>query len=388
MDPQKVILKMKKQKKKSWSPLRIGILGGGQLARMLCLSGAPMGHKMYVLSENASDPAAQVTSFWRQGSPHDENTIQSFCREIDVLGFESEFISGNLIQIACEQTQTPCFPPAATLSLLQDRFSQKTALKSLNIPTAEFSLFDPSLIEKSYAKNFPTGYVVKARTGGYDGKGTFIVKSLTQARQLLKTLNVQKADSFLVEAFMPFKRELAIMFFRDQFGSITHFPLVEIIQKDQRLDLLKGPVKHPALQNLIKKFKRFLNELNYCGAMGVELFDLGSELYVNEIAPRVHNSGHYSQLAISEDQFSLHIQCLAGKPLPKIKLLSPGFAMSNLIGTGRPSQFFPFDFEGEFHWYGKDKNLPGRKLGHINYLAKNADLALKLAKKEREEFSL
>ena len=190
---------------------------------------------------------------------------------------------------------------------------------------------------------------------------------------------------FIVEKFIPFEKEMAIIFARSRDGSFTHLHLVESFHKEARCFWVKGPFKTKPISPLIKNFHKMLKKLDYVGVMGVEFFKTDKGLLVNELAPRVHNTGHYSMDTEGPSQFDLHIMCLVGHKLPKSIEIKKGFAMVNLLGEGGKVELEPL--EG-LHWYGKNENRPGRKMGHINVIDKNPTHALKKALKIHKRIQL
>jgi 5-(carboxyamino)imidazole ribonucleotide synthase len=366
---------------------KVGILGGGQLARMLTLQGHDLGFQMHVLSENPDDPAALVTSHWHKGKTASISDVKNFCKKMDFVTFESEFIPAAVLTLLHKAFSKKIFPKPLLLKKLQDRLSQKELLIQYGIPTSPFLLVSDSNDLKDAKKLFKSACVVKKRLGGYDGKGTFILKSSGDIKNFLNHHNLAGRE-FIVESFVSFKRELAVQVARNPRGEILFFPLVEIKQKNNRLDYLVGPVKHKKLKDLQKKIKVFLNAVDYAGVMAFELFDTGNKLIVNEIAPRVHNSGHYTIEALNEDQFKAHLLAGLGQAFSKVEFRSPAFAMTNLIGEGSSMLQLPPDLTGSFHWYGKKQNSPGRKIGHVTYLGDNTKSVLKTALRERKRMRL
>ncbi len=369
---------------KTYSPhVKIGYLGGGQLARMLTQSALKMGLDPHVLSSNQKDPGARVCGFWQKGNLENQKDLESFLKKMDVTGFESEFLNAPLLIKAKKNTKARIFPSPELMGLLQDRKSQKRLLDEHRLNTA---LWIPADNNKNMANFIHThGYpmVFKKRFFGYDGYGTFIVKSKPELARFLKQ-HWQK-NSFIMEKFIPFKKEYAIIVARSQDGSFTHFPFVESFQEQSRCDWVKGPIKIKNGKAIIEKLKVFLKKLHYVGVMGVELFLTDRGLIINEIAPRVHNTGHYSLDTEGPSQFDLHNLCLLGLKLPKEIKIKQGFAMVNLIGHKKPVKLQTV--EG-LYWYGKDENRRGRKMGHINVLAKSSGEALKKALNKREKIQL
>lgn len=361
---------------------KIGILGGGQLARMLILRGHQMGLEMSVLCPSSDEPAAQVCSNWTKGRPHNIKTVQRFLKNIDFLTFESEFVDDKVIHLL--KNSPKVFPSAQNMDLFQDRWTQKTCLLENKLPTSNFKLASDAL--PSLKNDFPKGCVFKARRNGYDGKGTWVFKKslFDNVPSAIK----KKSDTFIVEDFIPFKRELALTFICSNLGKIIALPMVETQQYEHRCLWVKGPIKHQGQAYLERKIKKFLKKINYVGAITFELFDTSHGLLINEVAPRVHNSAHYSWDALSEDQFTLHLKAIIGQNLMTPSPLARGFAMYNLIGTHTRSPLWSLSSDVSFHWYGKKDNRPGRKMGHLNARSSSASQALEKLKKAQKGFQL
>ena len=224
--------------------------------------------------------------------------------------------------------------------------------------------------------------------GGYDGQGTFIIKEKLSHRQKLAPLK----GGFIAEKLIPFKRELALLSARNKTGHIIFFPLVESFQENHKCLWIKGPAQHPQLPLLKKQIQAFLNGINYQGLMAFELFDTGGELLINELAPRVHNSGHYSLTALNQDQFTAHLRAIMNLPLKPPRLLKEGglkaFAMLNLLGEGVSSPKLKSLPGIEVTWYKKNQSRKGRKMGHINTLAESPEKALEKLLQVRHLFEV
>lgn len=370
--------------------LKLGILGGGQLARMLALAAHPYGITPHIYSSLNSDPGAQVTQIFFQGDLNDTKSLENFLKSCDVVTFESEFLNAELLEKLSVKTKTAIYPAPRLMGLLQDRLSQKKLLAKYKIPSAPYAPIENwSDLEK--LKTFGSEVVLKQRRFGYDGYGTFFVNTKSGEMEWLKIQEKTK-EGFIAEKKINFRRELALLLARDQFGNIIEFPLVESKQTKARCDWVMGPLKHLKINALIKRLKVFLKKENYIGLMAFELFDTGKELLVNEIAPRVHNSGHYSQEALTLNQFQAHVLAVCGYKLPVPKVLSP-FAMVNLLGLSNqipnwPAKIWNDKIHGQLHWYGKMENRPNRKMGHINLLSSSPQSALKLALSARRKVKL
>ena len=352
----------------------LGILGGGQLARMLALKAPPLGIKPFIFSAFAEDPAAQVCPQWVQGTPEESGKLKAFLKKIDVLTFESELVPASLVEKALAGNHKLHIAPSLKiLAQLQDRLHQKEILKSHKLPSADFLNISFSRNKENIKVLYELWdhfgpFVLKAKQGGYDGYGTFPFKIKNQIKAF-KAFGKQ----YIAESFIPFKRELALSAVKNK-TEIIFTPLVETHQKQSRCLWVRGPAQHKGLNALKNKISRFLTTMNYQGLIAFELFDTGDKLLVNELAPRVHNSGHYSLNAMSEDQFTLHLKGIFDLPL-KTPEVFKGFAMLNLIGGRKEHQWEALK-KLHYHWYGKTPRK-GRKMGHVNALAHTPEKALK-----------
>lgn len=374
------------------SPVRIGILGGGQLARMLTQAAHQLGLETWVLCESKMEPAAQVTSNFELGSLKSDQELLRFLEKVDRVTFESEFVAVEILERILKdnptlQSKLTFFPDLSVMKLLQDRKTQKQFLVDHKLPTSpntENVALDPNA--------HWTPLVLKKRMGGYDGYGTFIFKKRDRfelwLQNELKTTALSRSDfikkNFISEKWIPFRRELAFSIARDRRGNTITLPLVETHQKQSRCDWVIGPVQHPHFRTLEKKIRSALKAIDYVGIIAFELFDTGKELLINEVAPRVHNSAHHSQESMTMSQFALHLLCGTNEGLPSKVALQGPFAMLNLLGTS-PEKLATArsQITGKIHWYGKTEARPGRKMGHINYLSKSK-INIKRLLKERE----
>lgn len=377
---------MKQNKSHHHLALKVGILGGGQLARMLALSGFARGLEVHALSENPTDPVAQVSHFWVQGSPDNQADLVSFSKHLDLLTFESEFFNAAGIEKSLGRHKKKLFPSTKCMSMIQDRAKQKVLLDDFGIPTAPFIVVhEPEDLISSLKVFGPM--VLKKRQGGYDGNGTWVLRNPNQIAKIDKKLFL--APGFIAEKFIPFSRELAVMFVRSRSGQKQALPLTQSVQKSSRCDYVLGPVTHSGFLALQKKFFKMLDAIDYVGVLGVELFDTGTQLLVNELAPRVHNSGHYSQNALNSSQFDLHWMAGLDLELPEVQIQEKAFAMINLIGRKNTSRMkAPNALSGQLHWYGKGESRPGRKMGHVNYSGPEIKKLLAQGLRERNLFRI
>lgn len=365
--------------------LKVGILGGGQLARMLITAGNEMGFDMHVLCPSLSEPAAQVCTHVHIGRTDSESDMNEFLKHVDVVTVESEFINTGLVNKVIGKL--PFRPSTSILETIQDRLTQKELLKKFGIPTSPFVAWNGETTLSELRETFENGFVVKKRRFGYDGYGTFVCKKNDPIDdKLLK----REPFGYIAEAFVPFRRELAFSIARNQQNEFAVFPLVESFQTNSRCLWVKGPTKHSQFSRMVGKFKKLMTKTQYCGILAVELFEHKGRLLVNELAPRVHNSAHYSMDALDLSQFEAHLRGILGMPLRNPSFLSKGFAMVNLLGDEKSKQDLHLskDPMGRLHWYGKTELRPGRKMGHINTFAKSPDAALKIALQWRKGFRL
>ncbi|MBC6415707.1 MAG: ATP-grasp domain-containing protein [Bdellovibrionales bacterium] len=376
----------------SSSHQKIGVLGGGQLALFLSLKAQKLGLDLYTLSslqKSSSLLTNRISSFQIEGNPHDRKDLKKFFKKIDILTFESEFFSAELIQ-----SLNPVIdinPSLKNLKNIQDRYLQKKLLIQNSFPVLDFVVWNHLKGKENYRipLNFWKkwgAFVLKTRRGGYDGYGTFLVKKKQDIFKL-------PAGSFILEPFINFDRELAILVARNQKGQIVFFPLVESFQKNSVCLWVKGPIKHKRINSFKKKIQSFLSQIDYRGVIAFELFEKNSNLIVNELAPRVHNTGHYSLDALTQDQFSMHLKAISNQDLKSPRLKTKSFAMLNLLGKGHSFPCFKKQSllkckeqlkkqAVSLYWYGKTESRLGRKMGHLNCI--EGDQALnKLLKIER-----
>lgn len=363
------------------SKLQVGILGGGQLARMLALEAYPLGISMRIMTASASDPAAQVAGSTQLGSLSDANDLRKFLGDLNALTFESEFVDIPKLKQSLPSS-VYVFPNLDSIAQIQDRLTQKRLLDRFQIPTSPWMNIENKNDLQQASDKFKS-FVLKQRRFGYDGYGTFVVKGDPDPMLLQRS-----QDGFIAEAFVDFKRELAVSFVRGRNGEFIELPLVETVQENSRCFSVAGPVKHPGLGKISKGIRKMMNELDYVGILAVEMFETKKGLLVNELAPRVHNSAHYSLDGLSCSQFEYHLRAGLGLPLPKVTLVKKGFAMVNLLGEGGSEVKLSYKPVGGLHWYGKSENRSGRKLGHINVIDQTPKQALSKALKWRKDFSL
>jgi len=340
--------------------VRVGVLGGGQLARMLALEGIPLGHRFTFL-EPAPDPPAGSLGKIVDTAYDDPAGLARIAAATDVVTYEFENVPAS--SAAYLAARLPVLPPPAALEATQDRLAEKRLFRELDIPTAPFHRLDtPDQLDAALAvTGLPA--VLKTRRFGYDGKGQAVVHSATEAAAALAALG----PGLIVEGFVDFARELSILGVGGRDGGRVFYPLTENHHRDGilRVSLAPAPAVTPELQTRAERLAaRVMDRLGYVGVLAIELFQVGDRLLANEMAPRVHNSGHWTLDGANVSQFENHIRAVTGLPLAEPRVPCPA-GMVNIIGElPDPAAVAALPF-AHLHLYDKAPR-PGRKLGHVN----------------------
>lgn len=353
--------------------MRVGIVGAGQLARMLALAGIPMGIEFNFLLKKQDDNRC-VEGFgtcYRLDNDTDTETLKQFAANSDVITIESEQVNIEYL----EKLQQFCniYPPVNAVRELQNRVREKQVLQDLKINTAPHFVFHShaELLEKHSLLEFP--FVIKSASDGYDGKNQYRVKDKNQLLALADKL--PEGHAFIAEAFIKFTREISFIAVRSRGGEIRFYTPIENVHCDGILHSSLAPA--PNTSDVITKtgqefFSKLLNHLDYVGVAAMECFevhdDQGETLLVNEIAPRVHNSGHWTDAGCNISQFENHLRAVLDLALGSTE--HHGFTyMINILGKGY-EQLPPLTSDTALHWYNKTTR-PGRKMGHINIYGQN-----------------
>ncbi len=349
--------------------MRVGIVGGGQLGRMLVQAGQDLGIECTTLDPAADSPAAQVGPSI-VGAYDDPTALDRLADGADVLTYEFENVPVDGVERLAERL--PVYPPAAALAASQDRIAEKTLFTDAGLPVPPFAAVQdlPSLHTALDAVGLPA--VLKTRRLGYDGKGQAVIRDRALAEDIWRAIGEVPA---IGEALVPFDRELSVLAVRARDGEFRCWPLVENHHREGilRLSLAPAPDLDATLQTAAEAHARAVAErLDYVGVFAIELFQMGETLLGNEMAPRVHNSGHWTIEGAATSQFENHLRAICGLPLGGVDTRDHS-AMLNLIGS-EPSAYDVLAVEGaHLHRYGKESR-PGRKLGHVTVIATDADV--------------
>jgi len=336
--------------------MRVGILGGGQLARMLALAGRPLGLDFEFLCP-APDACAAPLGLHRHAGFHDEDALRALAASVDVVTYEFENVPAETVAVL--EGRVPVYPPPPALAHAQDRLREKTLFRELDIPTPAFAPVDDLAQLQQAIAEVGLPAVLKTRTEGYDGKGQFVLREAGQAEAAWAAIGQVPA---ILEAFVDYSRELSILAVRGRDGEIRHYPLSENThaQGILRLSVARpGEALQPRAEELVG---RLLERLDYVGVIALELFQVGDALLANEFAPRVHNSGHWTIEGAEISQFENHLRAVLGWPLGATAPV--GFAaMVNFIGRLPPAEAVLALPHTHLHDYGKAPR-EGRKVGH------------------------
>ena len=341
----------------------IGILGGGQLGRMLAVAASRLGLKAHIFEPGANPPAGQVADQVTTASYEDEAALRRFAQSVDVITYEFENIPTSALDIL-EQIR-PIHPGRLALAISQDRLSEKEFLTGLGLKVAPYANVTSAAEAEAAAQSIGTPSILKTRRMGYDGKGQVRLKNVSDMEQAWQAM--QGAPSVL-EGFINFSHEVSVIAARTSDGQVACYDPGENVHREGILHSTTVPATLSAAQRMdaVLFAGQILNALDYVGVMGVELFVTADGLIVNEIAPRVHNSGHWTQNGCDICQFEQHIRAVAGWPLGDGGRHSD-MRMENLIGADMDRVPELRKTNAALHLYGKSEVKPGRKMGHVNF---------------------
>ena len=362
----------------------IGVLGGGQLGRMMALAGIAMGYRFVTLDPAEDAPCAQAAQHIR--APYDDlAAAEELAKRSDVITYEFENVSLDVVQVLERESYVP--QGSRLLEATKHRLREKGALTAAGIPVAPYAAIHSldDLIQNLEAVGGQG--VLKTCTGGYDGKGQYMIRRPEQAKEAYETLSSTGAE-LVLEAYIPFVKELSVIAARNPDGEIKTFPVAENIHHDHilHLSIVPARIAPEVIQEAERIAHRVAESLGVVGLIAVEMFlTADNEILVNELAPRPHNSGHYTMDACRTSQFEQHVRAICNLPLGDTTLMTP-VVMVNLLGQHQEDMLQWLMEEDKIaqelgvtpklHDYGKSQALPKRKMGHINVLAADVESAL------------
>ena len=370
---------------------RLGIIGGGQLAKMIAQAAAQFGCEITVLDRETNGPASRVVDQVLVGNWDDPAMLLQLAQRVDVVTLENEFVDAAALR-AIESAGHRVFPTARSIALTQDKLKQKEILVAAGLPVAEFrAIASPGQIEVA-TRELGLPLVLKKRRNGYDGKGNYTLRSSGDVPNGWRALGGVH-NELLVEAFVPFCKELAVIVTRGRDHDSVVYPVVESMQQNHvcHAVIVPGEISEEVAALARDLALRAVSAVGGVGSFGVEMFlTTEGKIIINELAPRVHNTGHFTIEACACSQFENHVRAVLGWPLGPTQLLAPAAAMVNLLGTTHASGH-PFGVSealavpgAHLHLYGKAKSEVGRKMGHITALGSNSGLALATAQRAAE----
>ncbi|MDX1995966.1 MAG: 5-(carboxyamino)imidazole ribonucleotide synthase [bacterium] len=366
----------------------IGILGGGQLAQMTLQAAISLGLETVIFERFADSPAARFTPNAIVADWQDRAALQRFADLCDVATLENEFVDAEVLA-SLEASGLPIYPTSSTLTLVQDKFWQKNRIADEAIPVPAYRAVESPDDVLEAGQEFGWPLVLKTRRDGYDGYGN---ATLHSAADLADAWNKLAASGrkLMVEQFVPFERELAVIVVRGRDGSLAAYPVVETVQQNHICHVVRAPA--PILTGVQFEARRLacaaVEAVQGIGVFGIELFLLpDGRLLFNEMAPRPHNSGHYTIEACETSQFENHLRAIMGWPLGSVEMVAPAAVMVNLLGqrTGGVENSAIREAlrvsGAQIHLYGKRDVRPGRKMGHITVLGKTLQEAETVAQR-------
>lgn len=371
---------------------KLGILGGGQLGRMLALAAIPLGFEVVVLDPNPNCPAAVVA---KQiiGNFKDTQAILNLAAQVDVITFEIESANAEALQLLQAQGKA-INPQPQMLALIKDKLSQKRFYQQFHIPCASFFDIKSKQDVLDAAQAFAYPLLLKARFDAYDGRGNVRVNHKHEIDVALEKLGHK---NLYVEQFVPFVKELAVMVARDVNGNVRSYPVVETIQEHHICHTVIAPA--PVDSNIAKQAQRLaerlVSHLKGAGVFGVEMFlTEKGDILVNEISPRVHNSGHYTIEACVTSQFEQHVRAVCGLPLGDTTMTVSAAVMVNILGqrqgvAAMQGLVEALTIDGvALHFYGKTESKTERKMGHITAIADDIATATKKAQQASNKIEI
>lgn len=361
----------------------IGILGGGQLGRMIALAGRAMGYRFVTMDPTEDAPCGQTADRQIVARYDDVDAAMQLAAVSDVISYEFENVDAQVAEVLESQAYVP--QGSRLLRITQNRIREKTAIQEMGIPVAPFRVVASLADLQNAVRELGLPAVMKTATGGYDGKGQWVLQREEELEEAFETL-AKAGTELIVEQFVPFELELSVIAARNPDGELAVFPTAENIHQDNILHLTIVParVSDDVRERAEKIARTIVDKLDVVGLLAIEMFlTADGQLYVNELAPRPHNSGHYTMEACVTSQFEQHVRAVCNLPLGSTELLSP-VVMVNILGEHLQPILDRVDElprSAKLHLYGKAESKEKRKMGHLNVLAPSVDEALHLIDK-------
>ena len=357
----------------------VGIVGAGQLARMMAQAAIPLDIRIVLLAASASDSAAQVVPDVIVGDPDDSAALAELARRCDVITFDHELVIPRLLA-ELEGQGHRVWPSSATMSVAQNKRRQRTELADAGMPVPDFAEIESLADVEAFGARTGWPVVLKASRGGYDGRGVWIVETSAAARSVLEGADAS-GTVLLAEQCLPLDREFAVIVARREGGAVVTYPVTETVQRAGICRELRVPCAlAPNLSREAEDIAVSIAEMyGLVGIMAVEFFLVGDRILVNELAPRPHNSGHWTIEGAVTSQFEQHLRAVLDLPLGAIAQTAPAIVTINVLGgaTGDPRDRLADGLAipgAHVHLYGKTAR-PGRKLGHVTALGETLDAA-------------
>lgn len=368
----------------------IGVLGGGQLGRMLALAGRNMGYRFATLDPTPDSPCGQVADEQIVAAYDDEAAARRLAERCDVITYEFENVDAGVADMLERESYVP--QGSKLLHTTQHRLREKRAIEAAGVKVAPYREIRTLADLESAVRELGTPSVLKTATGGYDGKGQWVIRSEAELAEAFDTLSRSGAE-LVLEQFIRFERELSVIAARSPSGEVRTFPPSENIHIDNilYLSIVPARISREIAERARKLAEAIAVSLEMVGLLAIEMFlTPQGELFVNELAPRPHNSGHYTMEACTVSQFEQHVRAICDLPLVEPKLLTP-VVMVNVLGehmgplldwiaAGGERELERLGMTAKIHLYGKQDAKPKRKMGHINLLADDVEQAIRWVK--------
>ena len=369
--------------------ITLGIIGGGQLAKMMAQSATQFGCEVVILERQADFPAGSLATRTLIGDWDKPESLLELASLVDVVTLENEFVATDALAML-EHHGHKLWPSSATMRLIQDKFVQKQTLASAGLLVPQMRAVERIEDVASAVAEWGFPFLLKARRNAYDGKGNATLRSITDIETAWHKLGGHAGNPLFAEQFCPFTNELAVIVTRGVNGDVVTYPVVETVQRDHicHVVLAPAPVAPETAARAAELARRAVAAVAAVGSFGVEMFLLDDgQILVNELAPRVHNSGHYTIEACACSQFENHLRAVLGWPLGSPALRAPAAVMVNLLanadGPGTPQGLADaLRVDGaHIHIYGKSRSRKGRKMGHVTALGATPEEALAVAQR-------